>query len=124
MIAPKFASRVRTCWDCTPRPPATNGSPPSPAGNERLVALLGDSDATVRRGACESLVRARHPAPRERLFELMAEPNRFVAWAAGRALEQQPVDQWRDAALAAKNVRTFIQGAVALVTLGADRPTS
>jgi putative heme-binding domain-containing protein len=99
------------------------GLHPTPAGNDRLVALLGDADATVRRGACESLVRARHAAPRERLFELLAEPNRFVAWAARRALEQQPVEGWRDAVLGPSNVRTFIQGAVALVTLGADRPT-
>jgi putative heme-binding domain-containing protein len=96
----------------------------TPDSNARLVKLLDDVDPNVRRVACESLVRARHPAPVERLLSLMAEPNRFVAWAARRALEQLPKDNWQSAVLASSNVRVFTMGSVALVTLDADRATA
>lgn len=96
----------------------------STASNKRLVQLLSDADPNVRRLACESLVRARHPAPVEQLFALVAEPNRFVAWAAQRALEQLPKDNWQSAVLASSNVRVFILGSVALLTLDADRATA
>ena len=96
----------------------------TPASNSRLVELLDDSDATVRRRACEALVRARHPAPLPRLLTLMAEPNRFVAWAARRALEQLPIDQWKSVVLASNDPRVFIHGSVALAVLNADRATA
>jgi hypothetical protein len=53
----------------------------------------------------------------------MAEPNRFVAWQARRVLEELPRDQWQSLVLSSTNVRDFIQGSVALVTLEADRDT-
>ncbi len=93
------------------------------ASNDRLVALLDDRDANVRRLACASLVRAGHPAPLDKLQPLLAEPNRFVAWEARRALEELPKDQWQSAVLSSSNLRVFLQGAVALAVLGADRDT-
>jgi putative heme-binding domain-containing protein len=93
----------------------------TPASGARLIELLDDPDGTVRRRACESLIRARQPAPLPKLLALMAEPDRFVAWAARRALEQLPVDSWRSSVLASSNLRTFIQGTIALEVLGADR---
>ncbi len=92
--------------------------------NARLVELLDDADPRVRRVACESLVRARHPAPTEKLFKIMAEPRPFVAWAARRALEQVPREQWQSAVLTSSNPRVFILGSVALEVLGADRATA
>jgi len=97
---------------------------PTPASNDRLVSLLDDEDANVRRVACASLVRAGHTAPVEKLLELMAEPNRFVAWQARRVLEEIPRDQWQSLVLSSTNVRDFIQGSVALVVLEADRDTA
>lgn len=96
----------------------------SPKSNQRLVELLGDADPNVRRLACASLVRARHNAPLDKLLVLMAEPNRFVAWAARRALEQLPTDGWQAAVLSTTNPRVFIHGSVALLGLGADRGTA
>ncbi len=95
----------------------------TPASNDRLVALLDDPDPNVRRLACASLVRAQHAAPVEKLLERLAEPNRFVAWEARRALEELPKDQWQSLVLSSTNPRVFIQGAVALEVLDADRDT-
>ena len=93
------------------------------ASNDRLVALLNDENPNVRRLACASLVRAGHAAPVEMLLDRVAEPNRFVAWEARRALEELPRDQWQSLVLSSTNPRVFIQGAVALQVLGADRDT-
>jgi putative heme-binding domain-containing protein len=93
------------------------------ASNDRLVALLDDADPNVRRLACASLVRARHAAPLVKLLTIIAEPNRFVAWEARRALEQLPREQWQSSVLSATNPRVFIQGAIALEVLDADRGT-
>ncbi len=96
----------------------------APNSNARLVALLDDADPTVRRRACEALVRARQPAPVEKICKLMAEPRPFVAWAARRALEQLPKEQWQSTVLTSSNPRVFIIGSVALATLDADRTTA
>jgi putative heme-binding domain-containing protein len=96
----------------------------TPASNARLVALLDDADATVRRRSCEALVRARHQAPLDKLLKVMAEPRPFVAWAARRALEQLPKEQWQSTVLTSSNPRVFILGSVALAVLNADRATA
>jgi putative heme-binding domain-containing protein len=96
----------------------------TPASNARLVELLDDTDDTVRRRACEALVRAKHRAPLDKLLKLLAEPKPFVAWAARRALEQLPKDQWQHTVLASSNPRVFILGSVALAVLDADRATA
>lgn len=92
----------------------------SPTAGARLVELLADADATVRRRACEALVRSRHAAPKELVFKLLAEPHPFVAWAARRALEQLPRDTWQADVLASNDPRVFIHGCVALAVLDAD----
>jgi len=93
------------------------------ASNGRLIELLADSDAHVQRVACESLARARQAVPVDRLLPLLAKNDRHLAWAARRTLEAQLKDQWQATVLASNDPRVFIQGAVALVTLGADRAT-
>jgi putative heme-binding domain-containing protein len=94
------------------------------ASNARLIQLLDDTDTNVRRLACESLVRAKVPAPAEKLIAMLGSDDRFLSWAARRALEAQPRDAWQAAVLAAPGPRAFIQGAVALETLGVDRATA
>ena len=93
------------------------------ATNDRLVALLDDADPNVRRLACASLVRARHAAPLDKLLAIVAEPNLFVAWEARRALEQLPREQWQSNVFSSTDPRVFIQGAIALEVLNADRGT-
>ncbi|MEX0978605.1 MAG: HEAT repeat domain-containing protein, partial [Pirellulales bacterium] len=93
------------------------------ASNDRLVALLDDADPNVRRLACASLVRARHAAPLDKLSAIITEPNPFVAWEARRALEQLPREQWQTSVLSSTHPRVFIQGAIALEVLDADRGT-
>jgi putative heme-binding domain-containing protein len=83
----------------------------------RLVELLADADARVRRTACESLVRGGYQAPADRLARLLAEPNRSVAWAAGRALQTLPVEQWEGAVIDAKTPAAFLAGAPFLLAL-------
>ena len=95
----------------------------SESTNDRLVMLLDDEEPNVRRLACASLVRAGHAAPVEKLLKLIAEENRFVAWEARRALEELPRDEWQSLVLSSTNPRVFIQGAVALEVLDADRDT-
>jgi putative heme-binding domain-containing protein len=92
--------------------------------NQRLVSLLDDADPVVRRRACEALVRARHLAPVDKLLPIMAEPHPFVSWAARRALEEVPQDQWRTKVLESDDPRVFVTGSVALVVTGADRDLS
>lgn len=91
------------------------------ATGARLVELLGDPDRMVRRHACESLVRAKQPAQFGDLKTMLASDDRFEAFAARRLLEQQPVEEWRDALLAVDDQRTLIQGALALLTAAPDR---
>ncbi len=93
-------------------------------GNEftsrRLVKLLGDPSPRVRREVCASLVRFQYAAPPEKLIELLKDPDRHVAFAARRALEALPVDQWKGSVLGTKFTRVFLQGAVALLTVQPD----
>ena len=96
----------------------------SDVSNGRLIELLDDSDPVVRRRACEALVRSRHPGPVDKLLRIAAEPQPFVSWAARRALEQLPRQQWKSAVLNATDVRVFIVGCVALEVLGVDKTTA
>jgi putative heme-binding domain-containing protein len=90
----------------------------------RLIELLGDSDRTIRRKACEALARADQAPPVEKVLELLASDDRFEAWAARRILERMPVAEWREPVLASENLRTLVQGSLALVTAHPSRETS
>ena len=83
----------------------------------RLDELLADSDPRVRRIACESLVRGGYPPPAEHVARLLAETNRSVAWAAARALQSLPIDQWERYVIDAKTPTAFLHGAPALLAL-------
>ncbi len=87
------------------------------ACGERLVELLRDADPTVRRIACESLARGAYQPKPEPLTRLLADPDRFVAWAAGRALQRLPVDQWSDLVVEAESPRAFLAGSIALLAV-------
>ena len=88
----------------------------SAASRDALVALLGDDDAFVRRVACESLIRLGVPAPADVFVKLLDDDSRFVAFAARRALEQLPLNDWARQVLDHPSPLTFARGCVALMS--------
>ncbi len=88
---------------------------------DALIALLDDTDAAVRRKAYESLVRAGQSAPVDKLLETLKSEDRFEAWAARRALERTPPDEWRESLLNTEHHRQFNQLATALLIAHADK---
>jgi putative heme-binding domain-containing protein len=73
------------------------------------AAALKDSSALIRRRALEALVRqglsADTPAfaPVADIYALLADPDRFVRYAARVALEKTPQAEWKDTAMAETN---------------------
>ena len=90
----------------------------------RLIELLVDADPWVCRRACEAGVRARRPLPPEKLLPLLGSPDRFLAWAACRAIEESPWAEWLPAVLKTSQPRVFLVGATGLLVLGPDRATA
>jgi putative heme-binding domain-containing protein len=94
------------------------------ATGRRLIELLHDTNPQVQRIACEALVRAGQKATWTELLPLLVSQDRYVAYAATRALEQVPKESWQAAALETKNHRVFLQGALALLVMDPDRATA
>ncbi len=92
--------------------------------HDRLVKLLDDENATVRRQACESLVRSGYAVAPARLLDLLSDSDRQVAFAARRALERLPAAQWRRLVLDDPRTRVFLHGSVALLTVAPERHTA
>ena len=90
----------------------------------RLTELLQDPAPQVRRLAAESIVRAQRRVPVNSLLRLMQDDDRFVRFAARRALERQPVAEWREAVLRARNPHVFAGGATALLTVAPTADTA
>ena len=89
-----------------------------------LVGLLSDADALVRRVACESLGR-RGPLPHAAsVLPVLADEDRFAAFAARRLLEQLPVETWAADVLREARPRAFCHGAVALVNVDRQPATA
>lgn len=80
-----------------------------------LKDLLSDSDAWVRRVACEAIAHRGSDAPVDELIRLLDDPDRFVAFSARRALEKVPADRWHEQVLTASTSRTFLQGSTGLL---------
>ncbi len=90
----------------------------------RLVELLQESNPTVRRVACEALVRAEHNAPAAKLLPLLYDKHRHVAFAARLALQQLPAADWQSLVLAHSRPAVLIQGGTALMTVNPDPKTA
>lgn len=82
----------------------------------RLLEMLSDSDATVRRQACESLVRSHRSVPYEYVAPLLSSKDRFEAYSARQLLQLDHPKEWLAAAMKSTDVRTFIQSSIALMT--------
>jgi putative heme-binding domain-containing protein len=89
-----------------------------------LVDMLADSDALVRRTACESLARRGELPPAAKVLPLLADQDRFVAFAAMRLLELLPVKEWAPTVLRDIRPRPFCYGAAALANVERLTPTS
>jgi putative heme-binding domain-containing protein len=91
-----------------------------------LAAMLRDPDAWVRRLACEAIAhrvndQVEDTVPVDDLVRLLADSDRFVAFAARKALEKTPVDQWQEKVLTATSARTFLQGGTGLLAAAPSR---
>ena len=83
--------------------------------SEPLVKMLDDADPWVRRVACESVAHRGTEAPVAVLIDLLGDKDRFVAFAARRALEKIPANQWQDQVLALTAPQPFLYGATGLL---------
>jgi putative heme-binding domain-containing protein len=84
------------------------------AARATLTHLLKDTDALVRRTACESLER-RGPLPDAAVvLPLLADPDRYVAFAARRLIELIPVNDWAPQVLRDTRPLSFSNAADAL----------
>jgi len=86
------------------------------AARTALVAALRDHDPFVKRRACESLMQ--QPAetiPVPSLLPLLAEPDRFIRFAARKAIEHAGPDRFRDALLSVDAPRAKLEAMLALV---------
>jgi putative heme-binding domain-containing protein len=125
---PSGAQLLRLSRDPEPRIRAKvaylMGLHPDNGTQDRLFEFLHDSSPLVQRLACEALVRAGQRATWSQLAPLLKSNDRYVAWAATRALERQPHDAWQTSAMKTDDPRLFVQGALALLVAEPDRPTA
>lgn len=100
------------------------GTQPHKDASATLVKLLKDTDATVRRLACEAATRGGYVLDTDALVEALGDPHRFVAWSARRAIEARPKESWKALVLESKKPRVFLVGSTALLTAAPDRETA
>jgi putative heme-binding domain-containing protein len=97
------------------------GAQIQPGFSQPLARMLGDSDAWVRRVACEGIAHrlGTNPSsadvPTDALVRLLSDPDRFVSFSARRALEKIPAEAWKDKVLTATEPNAFMQGATGLL---------
>ena len=94
-----------------------------PTGGGALVATLRDPEPAVRRQACESLLRGGFLTPPESLLPMLVDVDRAVAFTARLALEQVPVDRWKQQVLTSQNLRVYLIGSIGLMRASPDRET-
>ncbi|QDT10424.1 DUF7133 domain-containing protein [Planctomycetes bacterium K23_9] len=101
------------------------GLHPGKLTSERLVEMLGDSDARVRREVCESMLRSEtFPKSTEQLMPLLASDDRTLSFVARRVLERMPPDVWRDEVVNTADVRIGLSGMLALVNADPTEATA
>ena len=89
----------------------------------RLAELLKDKDLAVQRAASEAVARGGESMPVDALVPLLASPDRYVAFAAGRALQPIPREHWEQKVLEHENPHAFLTGATALLGQKPSRAT-
>ncbi len=88
----------------------------SDATQNRLFEMLDDSDARVRRAACEAVLRTgKFPKNPDTLVALLAEEDRTLAFVARRVLERMPTRLWKQEVLTTTDTRIALVGMLALI---------
>ncbi|MBS0207594.1 MAG: c-type cytochrome [Planctomycetes bacterium] len=100
------------------------GIKPEPTMTKTVVKLVADADPLVRRQACEAIARGRYQVKASSLVPVLGDADRTTAWAAYRAIQNLPVEEWRDLVLDDPSARVFLVGSAALLPLEQDRETS
>ncbi|MCA9248714.1 MAG: HEAT repeat domain-containing protein, partial [Planctomycetales bacterium] len=90
----------------------------------KLIELLHDPYPAVRRQACESLVRSGYNPPADDLIPLLGDSDRFVAYAAARAIERVPQGEWQTKVIENQRLRIFLIGSIALLGVDGSAETS
>ncbi|HEY5315324.1 MAG TPA: HEAT repeat domain-containing protein, partial [Pirellulales bacterium] len=88
---------------------------------EPLARLLSDPEAAVRRAASEAIVRGGYSVPAELLIAALGDSDPLAAFAARRAIEEFPPEEWKAQVLKSTKPRVFMIGSLALLTAA---PTS
>lgn len=99
------------------------GLHPSERGVGRLVKMLTDSDAAVRRAVLEALARGRHETPVTPLLGVLTDASRHTRFAARRALQSLPLEAWESTVAPLESPRAFIEAACAVLPLEPDSTT-
>lgn len=86
-----------------------------------VVQLLRDKDPRVQRAACEAIVRGEYRIAAKDVLPLLASNDRFVVYAATKALERLPTSEWKQTVLRAESTGAFLQGALALLNAEPER---
>jgi len=83
---------------------------------DALEKALGDRDSFVRRHACEGLVQQpRDTIPIRKLMPLLADPDRWIRFAARVAIEHGDLGKDRAWIMATSDPRPLVEGILALV---------
>jgi putative heme-binding domain-containing protein len=101
---------------------ATPGKSPNVAvaAAPSVHAVLSPSEARELRHKLEAFHIDGAPADMELIWQNLGNSDRFISYAARVALEHQPIDKWRDRALAEPNLDARLNALVAFAHL-ADR---
>jgi putative heme-binding domain-containing protein len=91
------------------------GLNPNSRAAKRLAEMLDDTNARVRRMACEAILRSEQLPTADRVIPLLRDEDRSVSFAARRVLEKIPADQWAETVLTATEPQIAILGGMALV---------
>src|SRR4051812_13748273 len=87
-------------------------------GSESTAPLAGEeklNDLQLLRRKLEAFHGKKDPAAVETAWPYLGHADRFIRAAARAAIESQPVDQWRDKALAERDPQASITAIIALV---------
>lgn len=92
------------------------GLHPSIEVRQRLEELLVDSDPTVRRAACEAMLRSNQlPSSIDSLIKIISGEDRTLAFVARRLLERMPQDDVRPKVLSSNEPQMKIVGMLAMI---------
>lgn len=93
------------------------GTHDDPEAIQILMGMLQDTSPLVQRHVCESLIRQNAEMPVEKVVALMDSPDRTVAYVAGRLLEKQPVEAWKDFVGEPQTIDRFVRLSLALMAV-------